>query len=214
MKFVASLLAAFLLLAGSPAAARSPPGQFGPTAQAPVPTVALVAAKAVTAAFKPKDAKPKDPKPKELKQPKEAKEPKPKGAKDAKPKDEKPPKDNGAGNGSANGNGATDGNPNDKGNGKPVPDKAAKAVGKPAAATAPSTPLDQDLALDAVARGEALPLARIVRLAQANWPGRVIDAQLVRVGGVLLYRLTLLSDDGVSRRVYCNAKSGAPVEAR
>lgn len=73
---------------------------------------------------------------------------------------------------------------------------------------------DQNGALKAVQSGAALPLSVIVDLAQKNWPGRVIDAKLVRFPAGLLYQLTILSDDGVSRRVYYDAHSARPAEGR
>ena len=72
---------------------------------------------------------------------------------------------------------------------------------------------DQNGALDAVKRGESLPLKEIVALAEAKWGGRAIDAALVNVRNRLLYRLTMLSDDGVSQRVYYDAQSGRSAKA-
>jgi uncharacterized membrane protein YkoI len=73
---------------------------------------------------------------------------------------------------------------------------------------------DQNIALSAVTSGEALPLDRIEPIAIRQWGGRLIDAHLIRVNGTLLYRLTMVSDAGVSRRVYYDARTGAPVSIR
>jgi len=70
---------------------------------------------------------------------------------------------------------------------------------------------EQNIALDAVKSGDALPLDRIEPAALRRWGGRLIDARLIRVNDMLLYRLTILSDTGVSRRVYYNARTGAPI---
>lgn len=77
----------------------------------------------------------------------------------------------------------------------------------------PPTPLsdDQDEALRAVEAHEALPLARIVAIAEATAGVHVVDARLVRIDNVLLYQLTLLNDDGRSWRAYYLARSGNPV---
>jgi len=70
---------------------------------------------------------------------------------------------------------------------------------------------DQDAAQQAVRRHEAMPLARIIGIAERRTPARVINARLLRVSGVLLYQLTLLDKDGRSWRDYYAAASGNPV---
>ena len=112
-------------------------------------------------------------------------------------KDHTKHEDNGGGNQNGNGNG----NGNSNGNG------SSSAGNSGAVDPEPST-TDQNGALDAVKRGESLPLKEIVALAEAKWGGRAIDAELVKVRNRLLYRLTMLSDDGVSQRVYYDARSG------
>lgn len=72
---------------------------------------------------------------------------------------------------------------------------------------------DQNQAIDAVGSG-ALPLSDISDRAVAQWGGRVIDAKLLRRNGVLVYRLTMLTDQGVSRRVLYDARTGAPLGGR
>lgn len=72
---------------------------------------------------------------------------------------------------------------------------------------------DQNQALDAVDNG-AMPLSDIAARAVAQWGGRVIDAKLLRRNGALLYRLTILNDQGVTRRVLYDAKSGAPLRGQ
>ena len=63
----------------------------------------------------------------------------------------------------------------------------------------------------AVDAREALPLARIVAVAETRSTGRVINARLLRANGVLLYALTLLDDAGRSWREYYYARTGNPV---
>jgi hypothetical protein len=70
---------------------------------------------------------------------------------------------------------------------------------------------DQNEAQRAVESKQALPLARIVSIAQSRTPGHVINARLVRIEGVLLYQLTLLDETGRSWRDYYYARTGNPV---
>ena len=124
-----------------------------------------------------------------------------------------PGSDNGQGNGPGAGPPAP-GGPADPGNGN-GPGNGAGSI-KPPAGPLPGGPdsTDQNNALEAVKSGQALPLGSIVPLAETKWGGRVIDAELVRVQGTLLYRLTMLDDNGVSRRVYYQARTGRPVATR
>lgn len=84
---------------------------------------------------------------------------------------------------------------------------AAGSVVPPAPATT-----DQDLALKAVRSGQAMPLSDVVKQAVARWGGRVIDARLVDTGSRLVYRLTLISDTGLSQRIFVDAKTAVPVK--
>lgn len=87
----------------------------------------------------------------------------------------------------------------------------------PTQGSAPSVPPGQAMANEAdeaqraVEAREALPLARIVAVAETRSTGRVINARLVRVDGVLLYALTLLDDAGRSWREYYHASTGNPM---
>lgn len=118
---------------------------------------------------------------------------------------------NGGGNGNGNayghlkgnnGNGSSQGQNDD--NGGILPDTGSVLSPGGLVTVAP----DQNQALDAVGSG-ALPLSEIADRAVARWGGRVIDAKLIKRGDALLYRLTLLSDGGVSRRVLYDARTGA-----
>jgi hypothetical protein len=77
-----------------------------------------------------------------------------------------------------------------------------------------SNSAEQDDAQRAVENREALPLARIVAVAEGRSTGHVINARLVRVDGVLLYQLTLLDESGRSWREYYYARTGNPVIIR
>jgi uncharacterized membrane protein YkoI len=122
---------------------------------------------------------------------------------------------NGAGNGEANGADKGNGNGNGAvgGAADSVVDGAEAAVSG-LGSTDGTADADQNGALDAVKSGQALPLSEIIALAQRAWGGRVIDAKLVQARGNLLYRLTMLDDGGVSRRVYYQARTGQAVGGR
>ncbi len=118
----------------------------------------------------------------------------------------------GNGNGNGNGNGQSNGN---SGNGA-ANNGHGGGSGEGRESIDSSSPLapgvdDQNAALMALQSGAALPLSQIIPLASRQWGGKVIDATLVRAQDVLLYRLTIIDDQGVSRRVYCDARSGNPV---
>lgn len=117
----------------------------------------------------------------------------------------------GAGNGKGNGNayGRDNGNghaQNQVDGGDPAGTVADDPVLSPGGLVTLGS--DQNQALDAIGSG-ALPLSEISGRAVAQWGGRVIDAKLVTRDGTLVYRLTMLSDEGVSRRVFYDARSGA-----
>jgi len=109
--------------------------------------------------------------------------------------------------------------PRGSANSDDAPDKAKKDP-KPAGPSTPpakpSTPPagDQDEAQQAVQEQAALPLAKIIKIAEGRQVGRVINARLLRVSGVLLYQLTRLDDGGNSWRDYYNAATGNPVVLR
>jgi hypothetical protein len=69
-------------------------------------------------------------------------------------------------------------------------------------------PLNQTAVVQAVARGLALPLERIVPIAERSGAGKVIDAALVQVRSRLVYKITMLNDTGLSRQLFFAARSG------
>ncbi|MFT4014773.1 MAG: hypothetical protein QM682_15540 [Paracoccus sp. (in: a-proteobacteria)] len=73
---------------------------------------------------------------------------------------------------------------------------------------------DQETARRAVERREALPLERIIASLRAYSAGQVVDAALVRHGGVLYYRLTVLEPLGEVREMFFVASTGEAVELR
>ena len=71
------------------------------------------------------------------------------------------------------------------------------------------TRLDQEQARHLVESGEILPLARILQLQRAHLQGRLLDLELEREHGRLVYELELLGSDGVVRELEIDASSGA-----
>jgi hypothetical protein len=76
--------------------------------------------------------------------------------------------------------------------------------------TGPATN-DQTLARDALDSGSTLPLAAILRAALKVVSGRLIEAQLLFLNRAPIYRLTLMDSQGVTRRVYFDARTAKPV---
>ena len=74
-------------------------------------------------------------------------------------------------------------------------------------------PLDQNVALEAVASGRALPLAEILALARAETDAEIVDAQLITAEGFLLYELTVVEPNGDVSQLYFYARSGNRVRA-
>jgi hypothetical protein len=123
-----------------------------------------------------------------------------------------PPHASGGANGADNGGGGGGAPPA----ASPAAQEQAKKDGVPPdrAKKAGHGPPDQDAAHSAVLRLEALPLAKIIKIAERRMAGRVINARLLRVSGVLLYQLTRLDEVGRSWRDYYNAATGNPVVLR
>jgi hypothetical protein len=106
--------------------------------------------------------------------------------------------------------------PGPHGNGPPGPDGNGPPgqPGGPGGGGSGATS-DQNAAQEAVQSNQALPLARIVSIAEERSDtGHVIDAGLITINGVLLYRLKLLDDSGRSWREYYYARTGNPVIIR
>lgn len=71
---------------------------------------------------------------------------------------------------------------------------------------------DHDEALAAVETREALPLSRIIAIARAAVPGEIIDIELEREHGQLIYEVEVLTRTGRVRKVEINARSGRVLE--
>ncbi len=68
---------------------------------------------------------------------------------------------------------------------------------------------DHDEAREAYERGEALPLARVLPLALAAVPGEILEIELERPHGRLVYEIEILARNGRVRKVILDARTGA-----
>ncbi len=71
---------------------------------------------------------------------------------------------------------------------------------------------EQQAIREAVARGEVLPLPRILVIAQKAVPGDIIDVELEQKEWGLKYELKILTAAGRVRKVDINARTGAIVK--
>ena len=68
---------------------------------------------------------------------------------------------------------------------------------------------EHDAIRAALQRGEVLPLARILAIAQEKVPGDVIEVELESKRGALIYEIKVLTQSGRVREVKIDARSGA-----
>jgi uncharacterized membrane protein YkoI len=67
---------------------------------------------------------------------------------------------------------------------------------------------EQDIAREALRRGEVLPITRILAVVAQRVPGEVIEVQLETERGVLSYEVKVLTASGVVREVDVDARTG------
>lgn len=67
---------------------------------------------------------------------------------------------------------------------------------------------DFEIAEDAVARGEILPLAEILKKVQIEHPGRVIEVELEFSDGLRVYEVELVTPEGRLIEVDLDARTG------
>ncbi|ACI97911.1 PepSY domain-containing protein [Rhodospirillum centenum] len=67
---------------------------------------------------------------------------------------------------------------------------------------------DHDRAREAVLRGEVLPLRDILERAEAEFPGRLLEAELEDDHGRLTYEVKLLTEDGRVLELVYDARDG------
>lgn len=70
---------------------------------------------------------------------------------------------------------------------------------------------DHDEAREALEDGESLPLSRILPLALRAVPGEVLEVELEREHGRLVYEIEILAQSGRVRKVIFDARTGAIV---
>ena len=68
---------------------------------------------------------------------------------------------------------------------------------------------EHDAIRGALQRGEVLPLAKILTIAQEKVPGDVIEVELETEHGVLLYEIKVLTQSGRVREVKIDARTGS-----
>ena len=71
---------------------------------------------------------------------------------------------------------------------------------------------EQQAIRDAVARGEVMPLPKILVIAQKAVPGDIIEVELEQKEWGLKYELKILTADGRVRKVDINARTGKVVK--
>lgn len=71
---------------------------------------------------------------------------------------------------------------------------------------------DHDEAREALEDGQALPLSRILPLALRAVPGEVLEVELEREHGRLVYEIEILARTGRVRKVTLDARTGAVLD--
>jgi len=71
---------------------------------------------------------------------------------------------------------------------------------------------DHEIARSAVERGELLPLSRILELVERDFPGRILEVDLERERGRLLYEIEVLREDGRVVELTYDGKTGKLLE--
>lgn len=71
---------------------------------------------------------------------------------------------------------------------------------------------DRDAVLDAVRRGEILPLPRLKALVLERWPGELVALSVDREKGRIVYEFRVLRPDGRLTEVEVNAADGSILE--
>ena len=74
-------------------------------------------------------------------------------------------------------------------------------------------PNDNTVARDAVKQHQYLSLESVMALVAKSSTGRVLDLELVLIGGVLAYRVTVFEADGRLHKLYYNARTGVRVDS-
>jgi len=71
---------------------------------------------------------------------------------------------------------------------------------------------EQDWARDAVRAGEVMPLEQVLQQVEKNSPGKVLKVELEQKGGIWVYKIKLLRDNGTLSKLYFDARDGTLLE--
>jgi uncharacterized membrane protein YkoI len=88
---------------------------------------------------------------------------------------------------------------------------AAIALALPADAVSRSDG-DHEAARAALARGEVLPLSRIMAIVAQQSPGDILEVELDRENGVIVYEFKILTRAGKVYEVHVDARTGALIK--
>lgn len=125
-----------------------------------------------------------------------------------------PDQNSGNGNSQSNGNGNSQGNANAGNGGNDGNNGNGQGSGNVSTGTSANTDAggtvhySQDYARDVVNAGRAVSLASLMPELQARSEGSVIDAELLKVQGILVYSVKVLRTDGRVTQEYYYAQSG------
>lgn len=72
--------------------------------------------------------------------------------------------------------------------------------------------LDYEQARAAVRRGEILPLEQILKIANAEYPGELVEIELEFDDGLWLYEVELVTDDGRLVEIELDARTGEIID--
>ena len=73
---------------------------------------------------------------------------------------------------------------------------------------------DHDRARRAFERGEILPLTEILKRANKDYPGQLIETELDDEHGKMVYELVIISADGQVHKLYYDARTGKLLKAK
>lgn len=88
------------------------------------------------------------------------------------------------------------------------------AAGLLAIALPTSADDDHYRAREAVLAGEIMPLEQVLSQARKVSPGKVLKVELEREGGMWVYEIKLLRENGVLSKQYFDAKTGALLQGK
>ncbi len=73
---------------------------------------------------------------------------------------------------------------------------------------------DQDRAREAVQSGQVKPLNQILKAVRKQYKGEVLDAQLLDLGGMWVYRVRVLTKDGQVLDIAVDGQNGRIIDVQ